>query len=148
MFLINSVPRWCKAWSCCPWPATVVLVLLPQPFSIHHGSSDTKLAGAYEPINLDGFVSPHHPPPVMQICHWVCPFFRYTSHLKKVETCEPDTILGCIRNNLHPSTFCLIITWILMPIIMSTYLFWKIWQCTHVWTFMSVIMKMNCSHCI
>jgi len=67
VFLVNSVPRWCQAWSCCPWPATVVFVLLPKPFSIHHGSSDTLFSGAHEPINLDGFVSPHHPHPVMQM---------------------------------------------------------------------------------
>lgn len=36
--------------------------------------TDTQLAGAYNPLDLDGFASPCHPHAVTQICHWVCLF--------------------------------------------------------------------------
>lgn len=47
----------------------VILVLLPQFLRIQHMSTDTQLASAYDPLNLDGFVSLCHPHTVTQICH-------------------------------------------------------------------------------
>jgi len=61
------------------------LVLLPQSLRIQHMSTDTQLARAHDYPNLDGFVSPCHHQAVTQICHWVCPFFHCTSHLKRAE---------------------------------------------------------------
>lgn len=54
----------------------VILVLLHQSLRIQLMSTDTQLAAAYDPLNLDGFVSPCHSHAVTQICHWVCPFFH------------------------------------------------------------------------
>ncbi|CAB1422969.1 unnamed protein product [Pleuronectes platessa] len=43
----------------------VILVLLPQSLR-QHLSTDTQLAGAYDSLNLDGFLSPYHPHAVTQ----------------------------------------------------------------------------------
>lgn len=98
----------------------VILVLLPQSLRIQNMSTDNQLARAYNPLNLDGFVSSCHPS-VTQICHWVCPFFHCTSHLKKAEanlTPSWDTFLGTFF--IH-DLFHIFTTWMLTEIFLLSY---------------------------
>lgn len=104
----------------------VILVLFPQSLRIQNMSTDNQLARAYNPLNLDGFVSPCHPHAVTQICHWVCPFFHCTSHLKRAEanlTPSWDVFLGTLFIHV---LFHIFTTWMLKVIFMLSYPdFWE-----------------------
>lgn len=60
---------------------------LPLSLRIQHMSTDTQLAGAYDPLNLDGFVSPCRPHTVTQV-QYINVFeniISFSFHLQKME---------------------------------------------------------------
>lgn len=76
---------------------------------MQHKSTDTQLAGGYDPLNLDGFVSPCHPRAVTQVndTHGFENMRSLSFHLQKMKT-SFHRELFCNFNLLPTFSHCML----------------------------------------